>query len=331
MAASLITRASAVVLCAGIGTSVAAQEHSWDMPNTFGRNSSDGVADVLFAELLQDTAEGRIEIVHHFDGSLGYRGADLLEAVGDGAVPIARHAMVYYGGFDPMFLLAALPFLVLSVDDLEVLHEVAGPHFEESFARYNQVVISYGLFPPSGVWSREPLESLEDLQGLRLRAFDLNSLETFSGAGAAAVNMNWGDVIPAVSTGAIDAVVTSADLGVTSSLYEYLPAFLEINWAVPLSAVTVNREVWDGLPEDLQQALIEAGEEARIRTFERLRTQVDENYADMRERGLSVTEDAPEDLTEALHGAAEPVIARWRESAGDRASVLDDYLAAVGR
>ena len=331
MAASLVVRASALALCAGIGTSLAAQEQSWDMPNTFGRNSSDGVADVVFAERLQETAGGRIEIVHHFDGSLGYRGADLLEAVGDGAVPIARHAMVYYGGFDPMFLLAALPFLVLSVDELEVLHEVAGPYFEESFARYNQVVISYGLFPPSGVWSREPLESLADLQGLRLRAFDLNSLETFSGAGAGAVNMNWGDVIPAVSTGAIDAVVTSADLGVTSSLFEYLPAFLEINWAVPLSAVTVNRDVWDGLPEDLQQALRDAGEQTRIRTFERLRTQVDENYEDMRARGVTVIEDAPEDLLEALYAAAEPVIQRWRDSAGDRAVVLDEYLAAVGR
>ena len=48
--------------------------YRWDMPNTFGRTSSDGVADLVFSEILEKKTNGRIKIVHHFDGSLGYRG-----------------------------------------------------------------------------------------------------------------------------------------------------------------------------------------------------------------------------------------------------------------
>lgn len=322
---------SVAALACAIALPAVAQEYRWDMPNTFGRNSSDGQADLLFAELVREKTGGRIEIVHHFDGSLGYRGADILDVVEDGAVPIARHATSYYGGSDPMFLLSTLPFLITRTEDVQTMHDVSWPYIEEAFGRFNQVVISTGLFPPSGIWSRNPIGSVADLEGLKLRAFDLNSLETFSGAGAAAVNLNWGDVIPALSTGVIDAVVTSADLGNASGINDYTPNFLEVNWAIPLSYVTVNKDVWDALPADLQAALREAGEETTRRTFERLQTQVAQNYADMRAKGVTVVEDAPEDLMARLREAATPVLARWRETAGDRASALDAYLAATGQ
>ena len=323
----------AALVSGAISTGAPAQEAEfvWDMPNAFGAKSSDGVADLVFAELVAEKTDGRIKIVHHFDGSLGYRGVDHLTAVQDGAVPLARHPMSYYGGNDPMFLLSTLPFLTRAPEDAEVMRQVSAPYVEDAFAKFNQVVVSWGLFPPSGIWSETPVASLDDLKGLKIRAFDLNSLETFTGAGAAAVNMNWGDVLPALSTGAIDGVVTSADLGIASSINEYLPSFTEINWAVPLSTVTINKDVWDGLPADLQAAVLEAGEEATRRTFDRLPTQVAANYEEMRAKGVTVVEEPADDLLEGLRTAAEPVIQRWRESAGERAKVLDEYNAAVTR
>lgn len=308
-----------------------AQEYNWDMPNIFGRNSSDGVADLVFAELLTEKSGGRIKITHHFDGSLGYRGVDLLAAVQDGAVPIARHANAYYGGFDPVFLFPTLPFLIRDIEDVETMYQIYKPYVEAVYESFDQVVVSTGLFPPTGIWSKNPVSNLSGIQGLKIRAFDLNSLETFTGAGASAVNMNWGDVLPALSTGAIEGVVTSADLGNSANINEYLPNFTEINWAVPLSAVTIGKDTWDALPDDLKAAVMEAGEEARKRTFDRLREQVAQNYVDMRAKGANVIESPAADLVEALSAAAEPVIVRWRETAGDRASLMDEYLAAVGR
>ncbi|MDO9525474.1 MAG: TRAP transporter substrate-binding protein [Gemmobacter sp.] len=311
-------------------TAVSAQEYKWDMPNTFGRTSSDGVADVLFGELVKEKTGGRIEITHHFDGSLGYRGADILSVVEDGAAPIARHATSYYGGSDPVFLVSTLPFLIKKPADVQTMHEVSLPYIKDAFLAFNQVVVSAGLFPPSGLWSREPITTLADLQGVKLRAFDLNSLETFSASGAAAINMNWGDVIPGLSTGVIDAVVTSADLGASSGLNDYTPNFLEINWAVPMSYVTVNKDVWDALPADLQAAVMEAGEETTARTIARLQTQVADNYTTLRDRGATVSETPGDDLMASLRASADPVIQRWRTASGDRAKVLDEYLAASG-
>lgn len=325
-----LIRGSAIAICLAATTqlSFAQQaEFTWDMPNVFSRTSSDGVADEVFAKLVAEKTGGRVKIVHHFDGSLGYKGVDHLEAVQDGGVPIARHAMSYYGGYDQNFLLSTLPFLTQNVADLTLLYETYKPSLEKTFEGYNQVLVSAGIFPPSGIWSRKPVEKLADLQGLKIRAFDLSSLETFTGAGAAAVNMNWGDVMPALSTGAIDAVVTSADLGINSGINDYLPNFTQINWAIPISAVTINKDVWDKVPADLQKAILEAGEETTRQTFARLETQVAKNYEDMRAKNVNVIENPNPDLRAKLEESAQPFIQTWRGKVGDGAKVLDDYLA----
>ena len=325
----------ALMVGAAIGActlaTAAAAEIVWDMPNAFGRNSSDGVADVVFAELVAEKTNGEIRIVHHFDGSLGYKGVDHLEAVQDGGVPLARHALSYYGGYDPYFLLSSQPFLVENVDDVRALYDAYKDELGKTMEGYNQVLVSAGLFPPSGIWSREPVESLADLQGLKIRAFDLNSLNTFTGAGAAAVNMNWGDVMPALSTGAIDAVVTSADLGINSGINDYLPNFTEINWAVPISVIAINKDVWDALPENLQKAVLEAGAETTDRTFARLATQVEGNYEAMKAKKVNVITSPNPDLRAKLVEVAAPLIEDWRSKVGDKAAVLDAYLAARGK
>src|SRR3546814_10126747 len=82
--------------------------------------------------------------------------------------------------------------------------------------------------------------------------------------------MGFGDVAPALLTGAIDAVVTSADAGSSASLGEFLPYFHEINWNFPISLITVNEGVWTELPEDLKTAVREAGAETSVQAFARL-------------------------------------------------------------
>src|SRR3546814_10213209 len=130
----------------------------------------------------------------------------------------------------------------------------------------------------------------------KIRTCDINSSRTFQRAGAAAVDMGFGDVAPALLTGAIDAVVTSADAGSSASLGEFLPYFHEINWNFPISLITVNEGVWTELPEDLKTAVREAGAETSVQAFARLDALVEENYEEMRKEGVTVITDTPQEI-----------------------------------
>ena len=332
IAVTTVLAASGLALGLAMASPVLAAEYRWDMPNAFSASSSDGVADQIFTELVEEKTGGRVDITNHFDGSLGYKGVDHLDAVRDGAVPIARQPMPFFGGYDPFFLLSTLPFLMQNQEELEILWEIVRPQYEELFLEHNQVMVSMSLFPPSGLWTREPILSKEELKGYKLRVYDLNGLKTFERAGAAAVNIGWTDVMPALSTGAIDGVLTSADLGNASNLQEFLPVFTEINWAIPIGAATINKDVWDALPDDIKAAIREAGEETTRRVIARLATQVEENYEEMQARGVRIVTDVPAEFSQHLWDAAQPTIEDWREKASpEEVALLDQYLAKVGR
>lgn len=320
-------RLAALLLATTVVTAPAvAAEYTWDMPNGFGATSSDGVGDIVFTEAVEKKSGGRIDIVNHFGGSLGIKIVDHLEAVRDGVVPLARQAMPYLGGYDPLFLLSTLPFLMQDQDDVWALYEIARPTYEGLFLEHGQVMLGMGLFPPSGLWSRAPVTSKADLENLKLRTYDLNGLETWKRAGAAAINMGWGDVFPALSTNALDAVLTSADLGISSGIQEFLPVFMEINWAIPFSAITINKELFDSLPDDLKQVLREAGEEATKKTFDRLATQVEENYAEMHGKSVEIITDVPAPFFDYLVESAQPTIDAWKEKTGERGrKILEAY------
>src|SRR3546814_16172558 len=81
----------------------AQSEYTWDLPEVFAQNSTLGIADQMFADLVAEKTSGRINVVPHYDGSLGYRGVDHLDAVSQGSVPTSRISMSYFGGYDPIF------------------------------------------------------------------------------------------------------------------------------------------------------------------------------------------------------------------------------------
>ncbi|KKL82584.1 hypothetical protein LCGC14_1983320, partial [marine sediment metagenome] len=77
-----------------------------------------GEGDTFFAKLLAEKTKGQIVVTLHFGGALGYKSKDHLDAVGDGAIPIADTYVGALGGIDSMFLLPSLPFLAATTDSL---------------------------------------------------------------------------------------------------------------------------------------------------------------------------------------------------------------------
>jgi TRAP-type C4-dicarboxylate transport system substrate-binding protein len=72
-----------------VGSRAKAQQLKWDMPTEYQETAITSIADKLFAHKLGEKSSGKIAVVHHFSGSLGYKPKDHWQAVEDGAVPIA--------------------------------------------------------------------------------------------------------------------------------------------------------------------------------------------------------------------------------------------------
>ena len=325
MGKALRTALLASVLAAGAPIMAAAQEVSWDMPNEYGETSISR----KFAERLAANSGGRILITGHFNGSLGYKSKDHWAAVEGQAVPIASTYTGVFTGYDPIFLLNDLPFMATSPAQSKALIDAARPYFAKAFSKGNQLLLLTEPWSPVGLWTKRPISSVADMQGLKVRTYDKNSTVTLQELGATAIQLSWADVIPALSTNVIEAVLTSEEGGLSANFQEYLDHFHYLNFTMGSSMVHINKDVFDALPEDLRQIVLDTAEEVEAELWAHAQDRIDLNVQRLQDANVTAVRDVPESFIDELKAASQVAINEWRELIGGE--LADEILAAYAK
>ncbi|MCB1470173.1 MAG: TRAP transporter substrate-binding protein [Rhizobiaceae bacterium] len=299
---------------------------SWDLANEYPANSLQGQAVDVFAKAVSDKTGGTVTITVHHGGALGYKSVDHFDAVGDGALQAASSAFSSLPGIDPIFQLSALPFLVRNADDAWRLYEAGRPEYDKVFADNNQLLLFATPWPASGLWGNKAFNTPEDLEGVKVRTSDVASTETLRSAGAFPVQVSWADVPGQLSTGGIDAVLTSANGGIGVRMWELQSHFTAVNYASSLQGLHANLDAWNALTEEEQKAVREAAAEAEAFVWGRLGEISAGDFETLRSNGMTVVESVSPEFSDFLKAAAKPVIDDWIAKTGERAKrVMDAY------
>ena len=308
-----------------------AQSTSWDFSDEYDVTGLTGRTALFFIDQLRQRVGDELAITYQGGGALGYRSVDHFDAVEDGAVPIAITLATQLGGIDPFFDLTSLLFLVQSPDDARTLWRVSKPEYQRIFEDHGQVLLFAVPNPPSGIHSSRPLDTPEALDGLRIRTYDVNGTQTLARAGAAPLQIAWADLVPQLSTGAIDAVLTSADGGVQLSIWDYLSNFAALDYAMALFMAHANADAYNELSDDARAAIQDVLEATDDYAWRIMRDGIEESYTIMRDNGMDVNASPPDAVFERLQEAGSSVKGEWLEEAGERGErVLAEFDAERG-
>ena len=323
--------AALVVLAMTAGNALAQAKFKWDMAHSYPATSLSGESDQEFARLVKEKSGGAIEITIHFGGSLGIQDRDHWTSVEDGVVPLANTPTDKFIGFDPAFSAQSMPFLTPGLKQAKAMIDVARPYYERALGKAKQTLLYTTPWTPVGIWSKKPVRDLATLKSLKIRTNNPNSTKTFQAAGATPIPLGFPEVIPALTTGTIDAVLTSDEGGISAKFWEYLTFFNQLNYEVGVNMVHVNKKVFDGLPADLQKAVRDAAAESEKLAWERGQNRVERNAEILKQRGVTVVADVPPAFLAQLADAGKFLIDDWRKSMGpDADKILADYHKKVG-
>jgi TRAP-type C4-dicarboxylate transport system substrate-binding protein len=325
-------RSLCLVLCLLVPGAAVAQTITWVMPNEYPATSIHGEGDQHFADLVRQKTGGRITITHQFEAASGLRSRDMLDAVATGKVPIADAFSGAYGEREPVFLLPSLPFVAVTTDQARALFESAQATYERVLAKHNQKLLYPSPWPPTGIWAKRPILAPETLKGLRIRTYDANGTVTFKAIGAEPQQISFTDAVAKLTTGEVQAVLSSGDGGAGARLWDYLDHFTAINYAMPLSLVTINLDTWKQLSPALQRAVSDAAVATETRQWTAIRARVDANYTRMQANLVTVTPRVPAELTAALKAAGRVAVNGWLEQIGPEGRLLlADYERRMPR
>lgn len=299
-----------------------AQGVLWNLANEYPPTTLPAQADAHFAGRVGELTRDAIRVVPHFEAKLGLKNAEQMAAVASGRVQLAS---TFGGGLaarEPVFQLPALPFLTATVDDARRLFEIARPHFDRALARHNQRLLYVSPWPPSGLWAREPVTTLDALRRQRVRTFDDTSANVLKQLGATALTISFSEAMPRIQSGEVNAVLSSGDGGAGQRLWQFLQHFTELNYAVPLSFVTINLDAWRALDERQRLAVTHAADETTELQWQRMRGRVEANYDAMQKNGVTIAKLAAGPFAEALREAARGIVADWERTVGPDATLL---------
>jgi TRAP-type C4-dicarboxylate transport system substrate-binding protein len=211
---------------------------------------------VEFAEAVKEATNGEVVISVKAGGSLGFKGPDQLTAVRDGLVEMADINISQQVGVNPLFGAEGIPFLVSSMEELKTYHAFVRPEFERLAEQNNQKILYMVPSPAQYVYLKVLVDDMGDFRGIPVRGADKNTVDIVSALGMAGVAMPWGELIPALASGRVSGVATSATSGVDGKFWEFLKYIYPTNHTWGSNMVTINLDTWNKIPAEQQQAIV---------------------------------------------------------------------------
>jgi TRAP-type C4-dicarboxylate transport system substrate-binding protein len=242
------------VLLAFAGSGARAAE-SWDMAVAYPPGNYQTKSAERFAAEVEKATSGAVVIRVQAGGALGFKGPEMLGTIRDGLVPIGTMLFSQQVGVEPLLGIASLPYLVSSPKEMRVITDIARPAYDRITQKHNQKILYIIPWPGQNVFSKTELRAPEDFRSMKIRTVDRNGSDYFRELGAAPAQMPWGEVVPALATGVINAVTTSSSSGVDGQFWEFMRFCSLVNWHSNFDMVTVNLDSWKKLTPAQQKAI----------------------------------------------------------------------------
>ncbi|MBK3662860.1 TRAP transporter substrate-binding protein [Bradyrhizobium diazoefficiens] len=298
---------------------------NWRMTTEYPQNNISGIGLTTFADRVATRTSGFVTVANAFDNELKINSGEMPRAALDGRIAGGDAFAGALSGLDPVLGLSTLPFLVQSVDIARTANARARPLYEKAFAARGLKLLYLTIWPATGLWSDHSLAGPDDLPGLNLRAYDANSNAVMRAAGANAQFLPMDKALAGLRDHQLNAFLTSGDGGAGRKLWDFLPYFTAINYAMPVSIAFVRSEAFAALPEPMQREVLAAAAETEQSQFALLAHRTSENYARMRDNGVNIAEPAPPALVTALRTAAAGTITAWEAQAGADAAAIVEW------
>jgi TRAP-type C4-dicarboxylate transport system substrate-binding protein len=326
------TLVATLALAVALGASAQAPATRWVLADEYPATSLPGEGDIFFARAVAARLGDKLAIETQHDAKSGFKSREQLQAVAEGKVAMANSFAGALGDADAFFLLSSLPFLAANTGEAHRLYVLARPRYEAVLKAHNQRLLFSTPWPPSGVWAKAAADTPEAVARLKIRTYDKTGTELFKALGAEASVVSFADLPAMLHASVIDAVLSSGDGGAGRKLWEALPAFTEINYAVPLSLATVNLDRWNALDAAAQKAVLEAAAETEARQWKAMEGRVAKNYERMRENGMTITTKVTPALAAKFGEAAGAVIVDWEAKSGPEGrEVLERFRKGVAK
>jgi TRAP-type C4-dicarboxylate transport system substrate-binding protein len=296
----------------------------WDMPTPYSEGEFHTRNVKLFVEDVKKNTNGAIDVNVHSNGSL-IKHPDILRAVSTGQVNIAEFLLGQFGNEDPVFAADNVPFVAPGYDNGLKFYQAQKPVLEKKLQGRGMKLLYAVAWPGQGIYTKDPVKSVSDFKGLKMRTYSPLTARLAELLGAAPTVVQVPEIPQMFATGAMHAMVTSSATGTATKAWEFVKNYYKTNAWNPKNVVVVNERAFGRLPKDQQDGILKAAAAAEPRGWDMSKQRERDADELLAKNGVTVAEPSAE-LKAALSKIGDQMAAEWEKSAGaDGQAILKAY------
>ena len=189
--------------------------------------------------------------------------AESIDSVRSGVVEMANMGWGGYAGTLPVLAVAEIPFLYESVQanaaSQDGILEIYGEAFQKNL---NQKALGNFNVTAMELISTKPIKTMDDFKGMVIQSDTPQGTALITALGASGTMIPFPEVYAALEKGVVDAAMLAAPFILISKQYEVAPNYTPCYALGTTHGVTINLDVWNKMPKNIQDILAEEIQQA---------------------------------------------------------------------
>ncbi len=264
----MITLSRTLLLAAfaagALAVNPASAQTKWNLPAAYPADNPHSENLALFAKDVSAATGGKLEITVHPGASL-FKAPDIKRAVQTGQAQVGEVLISLHENEDPIFGVDVVPFLATSYPESKKLWLASKPAIEKKLAAQGLMLLFAVPWAPQGIYAKKDINSVDDMKGLKWRAYNVGTARIGELVGAQVVTVQAAELAQALATGVVNSFITSAATGYDSKAWESMTHFYDTQAWIPKNITFVNKAAFDALDKPTQAALLKAAATAETR------------------------------------------------------------------
>ena len=335
IAATALLSAAALALaaCGGDGGGADGdEERTLNFTYMAGEQTPIGEVWTWWLDEVESRSGGSITFDRFWDATL-LGATETMEGLNDGRADVGQVLPTVYAGKFPLSSVGELPFESSNPaavsQALGQLGSEEGGDLAEEWAGHGLVPLAWSIGSSSALATNDPIETADDLDGLRLRANDRGS-KVLSSVGANLINIELAEIYGSMERGLVDGIY-GIPFSFTGPLKypEVADHFTDLGIGVStVNALSMSQETWDSLTDEQREVIAEVNAEVPAKIAEVEQTW-DESSCDAVGEAGDTASVLPEAESQKIRDAGkEKVDAEWRTQVEDAGSDPESFYEA---
>src|SRR6476469_6080871 len=167
-------KAFATAACVAAVAVPAMAQTKWNLPAAYPADNPHSVNLIAFAKDVAVATGDKLQITVHPAASL-FKAPEIKRAVATGQAQAGEVLISLHENEDPLFGVDVVPFLATSYPASKKMWAASKPAIEKKLASQGLMLLFAVPWGPQGIYAKKDINSLDDMKGLKWRAYNVGT------------------------------------------------------------------------------------------------------------------------------------------------------------